>query len=110
MNGILINPFKKTVTEIEIGNSLDDVYSALTNLDIGFVNMVERLPIVGQEDLWVDEEGLYKAHQKVFCFPPCGFTPIRGKALILGVNDHGDSWGSTTLAIELVYKTIIWES
>ena len=113
MYGILINPFKKTVTKIEIGKTIDDVYSALTNLDIGKVDMVQVLGSFNSrgngQDLWLDEEGLFKAGQKKFAFLPFGFQQFRGKALILGKNKDGTEWDDTALTVSEVSQNIIWE-
>jgi|GEM_PF-4793134 len=109
MKGILINPFKKTLTEI-INNNIKDVYKELTNKEIGEVNMIERFPLGPREYLWLDEEGLFKAQQKRFAIPPLtGFQTFAGIAIILGENQEGDSWCDTKINIEELYNSIVWE-
>ena len=109
MKGILINPFKMTVTDVEIGRKLEDVYNILTTPEIGVVSMIERVQIKNDQDLWLDEEGLFKAHQSKFGFTPLGFNIFSGCAILLGSTEDLTEWDDTKLSIREVYDCMMWE-
>ena len=69
LNGILIDPFTKKVTNVNVGtdNTLQDMYK-----HIG-CSMVEVVSFGDVNDLWIDEEGLLKRDQRFLrCIIPFG--------------------------------------
>jgi len=109
MKGILINPFNRTLTEIIIGEALEDVYQAITNDKIGPVRCIERVQLAQGQDLWLDEEGTFKPLQKKFAIIVLGFRKFTGCAILLGSNAEGDSWGDTIIKAEHLMPSMIWE-
>lgn len=93
MRAILIDPFEKTVTEVEHNGNYRHIYELISHETMP----VETYTAVGLNDerdaVFVDDEGLLKDD------PPCthfflwkGYgQPLAGKGLILGCNDEGDS-------------------
>ena len=107
LNGILIDPFLKKVTNVNVGtdNILQDMYK-----HIG-CSMVEVVSFGDVNDLWVDEEGLMKGDQRFFKVSDLPFGHhgvIAGRALLLKCGDTGGC-ESTTLTIEDVTPRITWD-
>jgi len=107
LNGILIDPFLKKVTNVNVGtdNTLQDMYK-----HIG-CSMVEVVSFGDVNDLWVDEEGLLKRDQRFFKVHNLPFGHhgvIAGKGLLLKCGDSGGT-ESTTLDIEEVMPRISWD-
>ena len=107
MTGILIDPYLKKVTNVNVGtdNTLQDMYK-----HIG-CSMVEVVSFGDDNDLWVDEEGLLKSHQRFFKVHNLPFGHhgvIVGRALLLKCGDSGGC-ESTPLSIEDVLPRISWD-
>ena len=89
MRGILIDPFTRTITEVDTDASLDNVY---TLLDIDTVTIVswDR-----QHALFLDDEGLLKSNEVQCYFLVKGADqPFAGRGLILG-DAYGDNRAAT---------------
>lgn len=84
IKAILIDPFAKSFSEGEIENDCFDTAYRLMDCDL--VTILN----VGDNDLFVDEEGLYKRVQAYFRI---GNTPriLCGKALLVGPRDDHDN-------------------
>ena len=107
LNGILIDPFLKKVTNVNVGtdNTLQDMYK-----HIG-CSMVEVVSFGDVNDLWIDEEGLLKRDQRFFKVHNLPFGHhgvIAGRGLLLKCGDEGGT-ESTTLDIEEVMPKISWD-
>ena len=107
LNGILIDPYLKKLTNVNVGtdNTLQDMYK-----HIG-CSMVEVVSFGDVNDLWVDEEGLLKRDQRFFKVSNLPFGHhgvIVGRALLLKCGDNGGT-ESTTLTIEDVLPRISWD-
>ena len=99
MRGILINAYKKTVTEVELpdatGQWLDKVYELLSqDMPTGKCDMIEvgwRIPrqdSKSKEDtIYVDEEGLLKPSDHFFYFEGA-HQPFAGSGLICGSDNR----------------------
>jgi hypothetical protein len=102
--GILINPFDRTVTEVE--QRLDDyrqIYVALST-DEHKVDCFTTVEVSPRDTLWVDDEGLLKGETKFFELE--GYRqPLAGCGLILGHDGNGESVG-TTIPLELVKSKV----
>lgn len=99
MRGILIDPFTRSITEVETEASLDDVY---TLLDIDTVTVVswDR-----QHALFLDDEGLLKSNEVQCYFLVKGADqPFAGRGLILG-DAYGDN-RAATLTIDQVKDVV----
>jgi hypothetical protein len=108
MRGLLIDPFAKTITEIEIGegdNVLPDLYKAIHTDIVEVIRM--REPRDGLAiDLWVDEEGLFKNEQKFFMIKGSA-QQIAGRAVVL--QERNADCISTTATIENIEDLIAFE-
>tara|TARA_R100001082_G_scaffold62357_1_gene34924 strand:+ start:664 stop:1146 length:483 start_codon:yes stop_codon:yes gene_type:complete len=107
LNGILINPYLKKLTNVNVGtdNTLQDMYK-----HIG-CSMVEVVSFGDVNDLWVDEEALLKRDQRFFKVHNLPFGHhgvIAGRALLLKCGDTGGC-ESTTLDIHEVTPRISWD-
>lgn len=96
MRGILIDPFARTVTEIEVGDGIDSIYNLIQASLFDVVHLTQC-----GETIYVDDEGLSVSNQAFFCLDPI-HTPLAGRALILGTDlDTGESRGSR-LSLEAI--------
>ena len=107
LNGLLIDPFLKKVTNVKVDSdkTLTDMYK-----HIG-CSMVEVVSFGDVNDLWVDEEALLKRDQRFFKVSDLPFGHhgvIVGRALLLKCGDSGGC-ESTTLSIEDVLPRISWD-
>ena len=83
-----IDPREKSINKVEFAGEsvgLGDMYSSLE------CEMVERLSLNGELDLWIDEEGMMNgAGDRIGSFT-LGSIKLLGKGLICGVTTQGDS-------------------
>lgn len=104
LRGILINPFEKTVKEVEVPGDehLSEWYKLLG------CECICSVRLDGNNVLWLDDNGLLgdQKNQRHFFL---GKYPqmLAGKGLILAVNARGESV-STTLNVGLVYSNVVW--
>ena len=86
LTGILIDPFTKTVTEVQVGADISAWYKLLG------CELLEVISIRPQVDLWIDEEGFFKTPPEQAYFYLNGLLdPIPGRALILSHDQAGES-------------------
>lgn len=104
MRSILINPYNRTIEEIGISGSLEDIYRTLSCVEHEVtVVTIASLPQVG-EALYVDDEGLLLPGRKVF---DIWGHQLAGCGLILGVDDEG-STVDTELPFQTVQTMVTW--
>ena len=96
---LLIDPFKKTVSEVSYDGQLPSLYNMLGCDLVTVANC-------GKFDLFVDDEGLMKDNQKLFWV--LGHPqPLAGKALAVGVDEDGNTIPPSIDADELEAR-ILW--
>lgn len=90
MRGILIDPFTKTVEEIETSGKLAEIYELLG------VELITAVSIGEEHSLFLDDEGLLvpKASQEYWQLKGSN-QPYAGKGLILGLDEEGDNIDAT---------------
>jgi hypothetical protein len=106
MKGILIDPFAKSITEVDHSGELDDLYRTL-ECDTVDVVIVSGNIFAHSEGLYVDDNGYGKAEDgKPQAFFRWGGLPdpIAGKALLLG--GEGDKNASTHIKLEEVQAKV----
>jgi len=87
MRGILIDPWTKTVEEVDIDKGLDGIYKATDCTCITAPIILEN-----QDTFFLDDEGLFKKNAMWQCDGHRGYTfDFVGKALVLGSDREGDS-------------------
>lgn len=86
MRGILIDPFTRTIEEVETTGKLPEIYSML---GVELITIVH----VGETDvLFLDDEGLFVPREEQEYFYWKGSNqPYAGKGLIIGTDEEGDS-------------------
>lgn len=85
MRAILIDPFKREVTEIEIEPSLDSMYEVLG------VNLITVVRWDKKHALILDDEGLLKSKETMEYWHARGSDqPFAGRGLLLG-DEYGDN-------------------
>ena len=112
MTGILIDPYLKKLTNVNIGtdHTLQDMYK---HIGCSYVETVNYKHISVVEDIWIDEEGLLKPTGeqrffKVSNLPYGHHGVIAGRGLILRSDKTGGTI-STSLTIEEVMPRISWD-
>jgi hypothetical protein len=82
MKAFLINPFDKTVSEVDYSGDYQDIYKLID------AELFEVVYIDGNNAIYVDEEGLFKNEQAFF---QVGYAMLAGRGLVLGTDDEGES-------------------
>lgn len=101
MRAILIDPFTRTVSNIDTDASLDDMYSVLQ------VDLITVMQVGGGHAMILDDEGLLKDRDSQAYFTMRGLAqPLAGRAMILG-DEYGES-RAATLTIEEVEDKVVW--
>jgi hypothetical protein len=103
MRGILINPFDKTIKQVEYDGDYRNIYKLLS--DPPTVDTFTAVNIGERNSIWLDDEGLFQENQRYFKYN--GLGPYAGKGLILAANAGGDSV-ETKLPISEVQKLVEW--
>ncbi len=99
MRAILIDPFKREVTEIDIDPSLDNLYTMLE------VEMITVIRWDEEHALILDDEGLLKPKEEMEYWRIAGADqPFAGRGLILG-DDYGEN-RAVTLSLDDVQKKV----
>lgn len=99
MRAILIDPYTRTVTEVDNNGKLDGLYKAIG------CEMVEAIRVGDNETMWLDEEGFLSEGRPVFRLND-NPQALAGRALILG-DKNGDS-APTRLPLAAVAHAVKW--
>lgn len=79
IKAIIIDPFEREITETEIENNLEGLKGAIGD------HWIELVRINNQNDMYVDEEGLFRENQQFFVMTGNQRkVPIAGKAVVVG--------------------------
>jgi len=97
MKGILINPFNKTITEVDYSGDFKQIYNFID------CNTFDVVMLCDADDLYVDDEGLLKDN-RYFSWSGRVFA---GKGLILGHNEEGETT-PTSYDLQEVVDRIEW--
>jgi hypothetical protein len=92
---ILINPENNTITEVEIGEGISEIYAQIECRAFDIVRLGKKGK--QENDVYVDDEGLLGEIK--FGFSIGNSQPLAGKGLILGCNNQGESV-DTNLTLE----------
>lgn len=86
INGILIDPEERTVTDVEVGYDLEEWYRLLDcdAVEFAFLSLPE-----GAVQMICDEEGLY-SDKAQFTFSSVDYQQFAGKALIVDFEEAID--------------------
>ena len=108
MRGILINPWFQSITEVECGEGIEDIYRHLSNPLGPKVNLF----CIGMnwpngDTLYVDDEGLLKPGMRLFNIDRADGQPLAGNGLILGSDAGGNSVDAKFMLTEIQCK-VAW--
>lgn len=107
MKAILIDPFNRTVEDVETDASLEDIYR-LCGCDLLDTVYVDR-----SHTMFIDDEGLLKNYfdendnQQYPYFKIGSSQTYAGKGLILGTTSDGDNT-DTRLSASLIRPIVTW--
>lgn len=102
MRGVLIDPYTRTVSEIEIDGSLAAMQELLQ------VETVCSVRVSREDILWVDDEGLLKPSIPIFRLGVVP-DPLAGRGLVLGITSEGEN-RRTVIPLDFVQDTVRWTS
>ena len=101
MRAILINPFTRTVSDIDTDASLDELYEFLQ------VEVITVMQVGASHVMILDDEGLMKSKIEQEYFQLKGMDqPLAGRGLILA-DEYGES-RPATLSIKEVEDKVVW--
>lgn len=102
MRAVLINPFDKSVTEVDYSGDYRDIYKLIDCQVFTVAND-------GDNDIFVDDEGLLKEDlTKQRFFWVAGMEqPLAGKGLVLSCDADGETVATTT-DVETISNRIRW--
>ena len=102
MRGILINPWTKEITEVQVGPDITDYYRLLSN-PLG--PKVDCLTIAeyfkNMDTMYVDDEGLLKSGMRLFDVGRADDSLLAGNGLILGSDRAGNSRDAKSSLVEI---------
>lgn len=101
MRAILIDPFERSVKEIELAPGIKAIYAAIQADCFCTVNLDAE-----GDAIYLDDDGLFKEGQEFFAignYP----HPLAGRGLVLGCDDAGDSVEPQT-TIETIRAYVHW--
>lgn len=96
MRAILIDPFKREVTEVNTDSSLDDIYNLIK------CDTITVVPWDEDHALFLDDEGLLLAEENQAYWRMIGSDqPFAGRGLIIG-DEYGDNREATLSALRVL--------
>lgn len=101
MRAILIDPFTRTVSDIDTAAGLDDLY------DILQVDLITVMQVGASHAMILDDEGLLKDSSEQEYFQLKGMDqPLAGRGLILA-DEYGEN-RPATLTLKEVADKVVW--
>lgn len=105
MRAILIDPFERTVTEVELAGFA--AFAPAMQCEI--VQPVHMGSHEGlNHSLLVDEEGMFKAERRPFAIRQNKGEPVPFVNRALVVGDAGSEFVAATSPLELVERAVVW--
>jgi len=102
MKGYLINPFDQTVKPVILSDIESNLKQIYTLCDCKLIDAVYS---IDDHTVYVDDEGLYVENTRYFKLDG---QPLAGKALVLGVNEDGDSIDAKLWVEDTLEERIEW--
>ena len=100
LRAILIDPFLRVISEVNVNNDLQSFYDILDIKTLAIVN------IDNTNSLYIDDEGLLKDHNSLFEIASYA-VPLAGRALVVAHNEEGETI-ETTLDIDQIRSMVGW--
>lgn len=104
MKAILIDPFTRSITEVEYSGNYQQIYDLIDAecFDVARINK-------HGDGIFVDDEGLLHDKEQCFFLHEDYPMPLAGKGLVLGCDDEGESVSPHTTLDELRLKVTFGE-
>lgn len=99
MKAILINPFARTITEVEYSGNYQQIYD-LIDCDTYDCARINR----HGDAIFIDDEGLIHEKEQAFFLHADYPEPLAGKGLVLGCDEEGESVSPHTSLSEVTSK------
>ena len=100
LRAILIDPFLRVISEVNVKNDLQSFY------DILDIRTLTTVRIDGTNSLYLDDEGLFNNNNSLFEIASYA-QPLAGRALVVAHNEEGETV-ETTLDIDQIRSMIGW--
>ena len=105
IKAIIVDPHKREIYETEIENNLEGLKGAIDD------NWIELVRINAQNDMYVDEEGLFKENQQFFVIAGRERKlPIAGKAVIVGSDTSTGDQISVNMPLDVIKSMVSFHS
>lgn len=102
MRAVLIDPFTRTIEEVNTTGKLAEIYSLLQ------VELVTVVQVNATDSLFLDDEGLFVPPTEQAYFLWSGSRqPFAGRGLILGCDEEGES-DDAQISLEEVIESVTW--
>lgn len=119
MKGILIDPFTRTITAVDVENGIQPIYDQIKAGTFDCVRLQSQKGSTHEETIYIDDEGLFKdawtedgdgnVVQTQAYFRWAGYGhPLAGRALILGTNMNNGESEDTRLTVEDCELMVKW--
>tara|TARA_R110000772_G_scaffold30806_5_gene76493 strand:+ start:3364 stop:3702 length:339 start_codon:yes stop_codon:yes gene_type:complete len=89
MKAILVNPFLRTITEVEMTDNYQEIYTQLSTDEITVGCFTTGWRCANDDILYVDDEGLFKKGWPLFDVGRGDGSLLAGKGLIQGDDGEG---------------------
>lgn len=105
MKAFLIDPFNRTITEVEHNGDFHQIYEFLQiTTPFTVVALGEEY---GRDSIFLDDEGLYAKDQRYFLL--AGYPqPLAGRGLVLGCDDEGETVAPQKVTLDELHGLIAW--
>lgn len=101
MRALLIDPYTKTITEVEHDDTLQNIYKHIQ------ADCIDMVRINNKGDcVLVDDEGLYR--QDAYFAIENYLQPLAGRGLVLGTGSQGESTAPAEETVETLENKISW--
>ena len=100
LRAILIDPFLRVISEVNVDNDLQSFYDILNIRSLAMVN------IDNTNSLYIDDEGLLNNSNSLFKIASYA-QPLAGSALVVAHNEEGETV-ETTLSIDQIRSMVEW--
>ena len=105
IRAIIIDPFEREISETEIENNLEGLKSAIGD------HWIELVRINGQNDMYVDEEGLFRENQQFFVMSGSQRkVPIAGKAVVVGSDTSTGEQINCNMPLDVIKEMVSFHS
>lgn len=108
IRALLINPHARTITEINMEDSLQGMYAAMRLADPSFSGTIEAVRLGPGVTCWVDEEGNLSDGRLVWSFGTGG-QKLTGGAILTGESETGETEPlDAEISIPIIEAIVQW--